>query len=314
MKLRQVDFGIAWGASGVQGFFGEGYWFHKPLRPFGLRFNNMTFVAKTTTLNPQEGNMPLTKHFTPKEWFPKCIIVKPIDGVVLNAVGLSGPGIMSLIYANQWQKRQNPFCISFMSVKATADERIAELEHVVEILSAFLPTFHAPVALQINYSCPNIGLYPNKLIAEVLSGLDITSRLMIPLMPKFNLCVPPEAVADIAAHPACDAICTTNAIPWGELPNAIDWYELFGSHTSPLAYFSAGGGLSGKPLLPLVIEWIKKARKIGIEKPINGGGGILSHDDAMSVLDAGADSFFIGSMATLRPLRVNGVSQMGKYK
>lgn len=313
MKLRQVDFGLAWGASGVQGFFGEGYWFHKPLRPFGLRFNNMTFVAKTTTLNPQEGNMPLTKQFTPKEWFPKCIIVKPLDQVVLNAVRLSGPGIMPLLYANQWQKRENPHCISFMSIANTADKRLAELEHVVEILSSFLPAFHAPVALQLNYSCPNVGLHPDALIIEVLSGLDIASQLMIPLVPKFNLLAPPEAIADIAAHPACDAICTTNSIPWGALPNAIDWHGLFGSHTSPLAYLG-GGGLSGKPLLPLVIEWIKHARKIGIRKPINGGGGILSHDDAMSVLNAGADSFFIGSMATLRPLRVNEVSRMGKYK
>lgn len=312
MKLRQVDFGVAWGASGVQGFFGEGYWFHKPLKPFGLQFNNMTFVAKTTTLNPREGNMPLTKQFTPQEWFPKCIIVKPLDGVVLNAVGLSGPGIMQLLYMNQWQKRQNPFCISFMSVGKTADERIAELEYFVDIVSSFLPSFHAPVGLQINYSCPNIGLRLDTLIDEALNGLDIASRLMIPLMPKFNLCVPPEVVADIAAHPACDAICTSNTIPWGELSNAIDWYELFGSHRSPLAHLG-GGGLSGKPLLQLVIEWIKRARKIGIEKPINGGGGILSHDDAMSVLDAGANSFFIGSMATLRPLRVDRVSQIGRY-
>lgn len=311
MKLRQVDFGLAWGASGVQGFFGEGYWFHTPLWLFGLRFNDMTFVAKTTTLNARQGNMPLTANFTPQEWFPKCIIRKPRHSVVLNDVGLSGPGASALFETRNWQKRKQPHFVSFMPIAQTADERIDEFEQFVSLFSQHLSAFQAPVGLQINCSCPNTGLHQNQLIDEVNAYLDIASRLMIPLMPKFNVTVPPEVVADIAAHSACDGICTTNTIPWGELPKLIDWKKLFGSEKSPLAYLGGkGGGLSGKLLLPLVIDWIKRARKTRLRKPINGGGGILSCDDAISVLRAGAHSFFIGSMPMLRPLRVNGVSQI----
>ena len=48
MNQRVADFGPVWGASGVQGFFGEGYWFHRWVP--GLSFDGCTFVAKTTTL------------------------------------------------------------------------------------------------------------------------------------------------------------------------------------------------------------------------------------------------------------------------
>ena len=48
MRLRNIDFGPVFGASGVQGFFGEGYLHHKFLRFLGLNFDGCTFVAKTT--------------------------------------------------------------------------------------------------------------------------------------------------------------------------------------------------------------------------------------------------------------------------
>src|SRR3989338_1556485 len=59
MELRGVHFGPVLDASGVRGFFGEGYWHHRYCKPFGLRFDGATFVAKTTTLLPRAGNMPL---------------------------------------------------------------------------------------------------------------------------------------------------------------------------------------------------------------------------------------------------------------
>ncbi|MEK7078406.1 MAG: hypothetical protein AAB911_02450, partial [Patescibacteria group bacterium] len=111
---------------------------------------------------------------------------------------------------------------------------------------------------------------------------------------------------DIANHSACDAICISNTIPWGQLPDRIDWEGLFGSKISPLAHLG-GGGLSGKPLLPLVIDWITKARRVGLRKHINAGGGILSIKDGMKVFMAGADSISLGSIAFLRPWRVEGI-------
>src|SRR5579863_1490269 len=102
------------GAAGVQNFFREGWWFHLYLHLVGLTFWGVTFVAKTTTLKPRlnpsrgEGNMPMRLDgVTPLEKFPKCIHLTLrmwLDGIVLNAVGLSGPGIEALLATDKWQQ------------------------------------------------------------------------------------------------------------------------------------------------------------------------------------------------------------------
>lgn len=80
MKLLGIEFGRVWCASGARNFFGDhpAYWFHRPLRPIGLDWSGSTFVAKTTTLEPRRGNMPLggRSGTTPREWFPRCVRVK----------------------------------------------------------------------------------------------------------------------------------------------------------------------------------------------------------------------------------------------
>jgi len=306
MILHGIDFSV-FDASGVEGFFGEGYLHHKLLGPFAPNFSGCTFVAKTTTLNERQGNMPLFKYsIVPKEWIPKSVKVYFKKGIMLNAVGLSGPGAEFLFEYESWQERTEPFFISFMSVKDTAEKRTAELQEFVNLFAQHLPSFKAKVGLQINYSCPNIGIDPDSLIFEALTGLNIASNLGIMLMPKFNVLASPRAVKTISNHFACDAICVSNTIPWGKLPEKINWKKIFGSEISPLVQFG-GGGLSGKPLLPLVIEWLIQARSEGIRKPICAGGGILSPDDLEFLYHAGASSVFIGSVATLRPWRVQKI-------
>lgn len=320
MILRDVDFGSIFGASGTQGFFSEEeYWWHGFLKLLGLlNFDGCTFVAKTTTLEKNEGNMPLKEDgITPRDWFPKCIKVYPFrgGGMVLNAVGLSGPGAKALFENGRWQKRLDPFFISFMSVANTPEERIDELKSFVEMFAHHLFGFNAPVGLQINYSCPNVGLDESNLIDEVLKGLEIADALEIPLMPKFSIVTPVEEVKKICDSPYCDAICVSNTVPWRKLPDKIDWEGLFGTNKSPLAKFG-GGGLSGKPLFDPLVDWIFQARKAGIKKPINAGGGILHPCDVdilFRVLVDKNSSVSIGSVAILRPWRVEKII-MKAYK
>jgi dihydroorotate dehydrogenase len=306
MRIRGIEYGPILDASGVQGFFGEGYCYHKYLKPIGLDFAGCTFVAKTTTLKARKGNMPMEDGIVPIEFFPRCVKVYFRKGIILNAVGLSGPGTKTLFEMKLWQARTEPFFISFMSVEESPEKRIAELQEFVDLFAKYLTEFRAPVGLQINYSCPNVGLDLSYLIDEVIAGLRIASVLNIPLMPKFSVLTPAAAVKRISDDHNCDALCISNTIPWGKLPERIDWKELFGSDISPLAEFG-GGGLSGRPLLPLVVEWVRMARSIGITKPINAGGGILSANDLGRLHGAGANSVFIGSVATLRPWRVGGI-------
>ncbi len=311
--MKIVDFGRVWGASGVQGFFGEGYWFHHWLKPVGLDFSSATFVAKTTTLGPRLdpsqglGNMPLKEDWTPSEIFPKCIVVRPLQGLALNAVGLSGPGAKALFETGRWQSLRKPFFLSFMSVASTPQHRIEELREFVTMLKFFMSHFNSRFGLQINYSCPNVGLHTKELVDEVEEGLGIAYSLAVPIIPKFNVMLSVEAAARISKRQVCDGICVSNTIPWGQLKDAgIDSQEIFGTNVSPLEHLK-GGGLSGRPLLPLLLRWIKDARKAGVKTHLNGGGGILSLRDAYSVLDAGADSVSLGSIAFLRPWRVRKI-------
>lgn len=307
MKLRGIEFGQVCGASGVQGFFGEGYPYHKFLRFVpGFNFNGMTFVAKTTTLHPNKGNMPLREDgITPVELKPKCIVVNFRQGVALNAVGLSGPGAEALLHNGAWQERTDPFFISFMSIKHTPEERIDEALMFFEILKKHLLSFRAPICLQINFSCPNVGLDPQTVIEEVRIVLDEAGRLGIPLMPKFNATLTLHAAKEISRHKNCDALCMSNTIPWKDFQD--DWkLRYFGSLISPLAHLG-GGGVSGEPLLGLVVSWIEAARHHGINVPINAGGGILHPRDIVVLKKAGADSAFLGSVAFLRSWRVSSI-------
>jgi dihydroorotate dehydrogenase (NAD+) catalytic subunit len=307
MILRGINFGTVFNASGARGFFGEGYWYQTLWKPLGLNWTGSTLVLKTTTLKARKGNMPLEPDFGPSETFPKCIIVKPLKGVVLNSVGLSGPGVRGLLpYWASFPKSMSPYFVSFMSVDPDLQARIKEARAFFNIMLDWREQLGGNFGLQINLSCPNVGLDPSSLLEEAHTVLTLAARVDVPITVKINALVPVEAAVTISEHKVCDAIVCSNTIPWGKLPEKIDWRGLFGSETSPLAHLG-GGGLSGAPLNPIVAEWVHKARMAGLKKPIIAGGGILRPEDADDMLDAGADAVELGSVAILRPWRVRDI-------
>src|SRR5438093_1022414 len=108
MKLGKIELGNVLGASGVQGFFGEGWWFHWLMKFFGLDLSGMTFVAKTATLEPRKGNV---KSGFFEMVFPSWVRIKFRRGAMLNAMGLPNPGIRALLATGKWQARKDPFMI-----------------------------------------------------------------------------------------------------------------------------------------------------------------------------------------------------------
>lgn len=295
-------------APGARGFFGEGYPFHRIWKYLGMDWRGATFVAKTTTLGAREGNMPLTEDgLTPRELIPRCIVVEPRSGHVLNAVGLSGPGAAALLIDGRWQERDRPFMLSFMSVAGSRDERLDELRRFVALLGEYRPYFRAPFALQINFSCPNVGVHHEGLAEEIEQSLEIASRLGVPLVPNFNVLVQPALLARVAAHPACDALWVANTIPWGD--PRIDWPRIWGSTESPLQSrgFEQAGGLSGPACLPFLLDRIVEARRLGVTKPIVAGNGIQSIDDVRCCFVAGASAIALGVAGIVRSWRMSGL-------
>ena len=302
VELRGIKFGRGvFGASGVQGFFGEGYWFHKVWKQlFKMDMSRITFVSKTATLKPTIGNMPLTRQYTPQEIFPRCIKTKMHRGIVLNAVGLSNPGLPALLKTGKWQSRTKPFLISIGSVAKKQEQRIQEFAEMVEIIGEAQNEFSTPFGLQINFSCPNTSATTNEITKESIKVLD-KMTLGIPIMLKYSIVTPIKVVKDVSDHQNCDGLCVSNTIPFGW--DGIDWKEVWGSNTSPLAQFG-GGGLSGKPLAPAVYKYIYSLRLEGVRKHINGSGGVVSHSEVNQYQKFGASSISIGSVAILRPWRV----------
>jgi len=199
-----------------------------------------------------------------------------------------------------------------MSAAESAEARVAEIEEMCRRLHP-LAANRPSLALQINLSCPNVGLDPTHLLEEATSILSRAAAALVyerPLMLKLNALVPPETAARIASHPLCDAIVCSNTIPWGTMPNRIGWKKIFGSETSPLAKYG-GGGLSGAPLLPIVEDWVRGFRSAcateGFVRPIVACGGILSEACADRLLDAGANAVELGSVSILRPWRVQRI-------
>lgn len=307
MILRGNEFGCVINASGARNFDGNGYPLHLLLGPLGLKWTGSTFVAKTTTLAARPGNMPVgSDRITPRELIPRCIRMNHRTAIALNAVGLTGPGAAHLFVHMGWERRIHSFFLSFMSVGDTREDRLNELARFVQVMKQFLPDFQAPVGLKLNVSCPNVGLVQSKLVGEIRDALDVAQALNVPLVPKFSVMVPVEAIAEIAELEGCDGICLSNTIPWRKLPEWIDWDRLFGPGESPLAALG-GGGLSGAPLLPIVVGHVAKLRAAGTTKPIIAGGGVLSCRDADCLIAAGADAISLGSIAILRPWRVQRV-------
>ena len=319
MFFRDIEFGNVFNAPGSRGFFDEKYLHHFALAMLGHDWSGSTFVAKTTTYYPKEDNLPMKKDgITPKEIIPRCIYVNPQmfwNGHVLNAVGLSGPGAVELFIhpsAKFWYEYTQPFILSFMSISKNLAGRLEELSLYIKLVNKILylkgsPKIKNPIALHLNFACPNVGLSRREeLVKEVWQSLDIASTLNIPLIPNFNALVPPETIADIANHTACDGFWLSNTIPWGT--PEIDWEGITGHKTSPLIDRGfTSGGLSGPACLPFVIKQITAARKLGVTKPIIAGNGVQNTISAQKLLDANVDGIALGVINLLRPFMMQEV-------
>ena len=269
--------------------------------------------------------MPLLEDdITPAEFKPKCIYVSPKcwwQGIALNAVGLSGPGLEKLLLRGIWERQREPFQISVMSVAGTVEERLGEIEQMVALLHSFGPIRHS-YAIQLNISCPNVE-HEDQIITEKIretkASLALLHALDVPVIVKINTNFPVAAAVEISEDDNCDGFCNSNTIPWLEIPKA-DRIRMFGTIVSPLSHIkgAGGGGLSGAYLLPRVVKWVRDARAAGITKPIIGGGGILKSSDVDRLAAAGASAIAIGSVAFLRPWRVqkiiNRANELGRTR
>jgi dihydroorotate dehydrogenase len=227
-------------------------------------------------------------------------------------VSLSGPGAETILSSPKLHQKKMPFQLSFMSVAESQSGRLEEFNEFINILLREHRNYKASIGLQLNVTCPNTE-HDNPQFQEIIKMLDMCDALVekgVAIILKISVEMPIDNILTFGAHKNCHAICTSNTVNFGAMPEKIDWKKLF-PRGSPLLKrnldIMTPGGLSGAPIFPLVIEQIQELRRAGFTKHINGGGGILYKRDAQKILDAGADSISIGSVAFLNPLAIPSI-------
>lgn len=333
IKTRDgINLGSSFSASGSRGFFKEGYRHHKVFEKFlyGFDFAGSTFIAKTVTMQermptieelrnlPPEGkgcksgNLPLDREtLQPIERFPDCIRVYLLAGEALNSVGLTGSGVVDMFARGNWQKINERFGISFMTMGETRQERLREMRSFRNTMKAYLPSFSIQPFLQINKSCPNTGKNPSEFVGDILGELAIANEIGIPVGIKINVLTPIEVIREVQNSNLCDFVEIPNTLPYGAMPDRVNWKKKYGKK-SPLSKYG-GGGYSGPENFQLALEWMIKAREAGICLPIICG-GVSGKNDVYAAYSCGADAVAFAriTMSPFHAWKIKGIIQSAK--
>lgn len=325
MKTKYV-----YGQSGVNGFFGKIFLFEYLYQLFYFfipmySFKKSVFVGKTVTLNeriyPEKGNTELRGGYKIKRFFPKSIWISWKSfwrGYMLNAVGLNNEGLAKTLSRGKWQKRKEFFHISIQLEKVTQEEIKEEIISICKLLNA--QDWQSSYGAQINESCPNTGHGIKQEDLDLLCFKLDMFRIYLPgkeIWVKFNALVHEDVLIFLKGR--CAGFIISNAIPFGEAPQLIDWDELF-PEGSPihkrLGNDQQGkpilGGLSGMPVFPFLIDCL---RRISVKDPtlnIIAGGGILKkwQIDELAKFRI-VQGIALGCVALLRPWRLKNLIRHG---
>jgi dihydroorotate dehydrogenase (NAD+) catalytic subunit len=229
-------------------------------------------VSKGTTLAAREGNAPIRIAETPSG--------------MLNAIGLQNPGVdyVARVYAPRWATWDVPVIVNVAG--DSVDEYLA--------VASRLDGVTGVAGLELNISCPNVesglqfGIDP-KMAAEVTRAVRSVTELplIVKLTPNVTDIV---AIARAVEDAGADAVSAINTY----VGTAIDVRR-----RNPI--LSRGsGGLSGPAIKPLALHAVwQVAAKVHI--PVIGVGGIMTPDDALEFLLAGAAAVQLGTVNYVRP-------------
>jgi len=230
-------------------------------------------VSKGIFLRPREGTPPPRIAETPSG--------------MLNAIGLQGPGVDSLIrdYAPKWAEWDFPV---FVNINGESAAEYGEL-------AARLDGVPGVAGFEINISCPNVeqgGLFfGNDPRAASAVTEAVRKRTRLPVWVKLTPMVTDIAVIARAVEAAgADALCAINTF----VGMSIDLNEY-----KPRLSFGTGG-LSGPAIRPLAVHLAHQAAR-AVRIPVIGIGGITRAEDALEFLVAGCAAVQVGTGTFVNP-------------
>jgi dihydroorotate dehydrogenase (NAD+) catalytic subunit len=256
---------------------------------YGIEFEEIVslegiggFVTKGISLNPMAG------HAAPR-------IIQTAAGM-LNAIGLQNVGVQEYLERKLPPMRRYPRCNVIVNVFGYT---VSEYTHVIELLNQA----EGIAAYELNVSCPNVhaggmafGADPVELEYLVRKAREVATR---PLIVKLSPNVTSIAhMARIAQEAGADAVSLTNTF----VAMSID------VETRRPRLSNITGGLSGPAIKPIALRMVyETARAVSI--PILGMGGIVTPDDAVEFLLAGATAIQVGTASYADPRAVERLAR-----
>lgn len=227
----------------------------------------------------------ITKHRRTGNPTPRICETKA--GGMINSIGIQSEGL------TYFKEKTVPFYASFStpfiaSVSAESMEEFAEVcEEVGEMEDVD--------AIELNISCPNLknnglafGMDPSVTYELVTRVRNVTNK---PLIPKLSPNV--TSITEIAR--ACEAagadiLTVSNTF----LAMSID------VHSRKPKINNIMGGYSGPAILPLVVRMVYQVYQ-ATSLPIIGCGGVMTGEDAIELMLAGASAVQIGTASFVDP-------------
>ena len=226
------------------------------------------FVTKCISLEPMAGNAA-----------PR--LIQTAAGM-LNAIGLQNVGVVDYIQKKLPQMKRYPGCKVIVNVFGYT------VGDYIEVI-ARLNDAEGITAYELNVSCPNVhaggmtfGTDAGSLEYLVHRAKSVAKR---PLIVKLSPNVTSVAhMAQIAANAGADAVSLVNTF----LGMAID------PETRHPRLSNITGGLSGPAIKPIALRMVYETAK-AVKIPIIGMGGIITAEDAVEFLLAGATAIQLGT-------------------
>ncbi|MCB5238685.1 dihydroorotate dehydrogenase [Niallia circulans] len=227
----------------------------------------------------------ITKHRRTGNPTPRICETKA--GGMINSIGIQSEGL------TYFKEKTVPFYASFSTpfIASVSAESMEEFAEVCEELGEMEDVD----AIELNISCPNLknnglafGMDPSVTYELVTRVRNVTNK---PLIPKLSPNV--TSITEIAR--ACEAagadiLTVSNTF----LAMSID------VHSRKPKISNIMGGYSGPAILPLVVRMVYQVYQ-ATSLPIIGCGGIMTGEDAIELMLAGASAVQIGTASFVDP-------------
>lgn len=230
-------------------------------------------VSKGTSLLPREGNPP-----------PR---IAEVPSGMLNAIGLQNPGVevVAADYAPRWAAWEVPVIVNIVG------ESVEDYVAVVRRLEG-VPNI---AGIELNISCPNVGARGLMFGVDAHLAHQVTAAvraatarpLIVKLTPNVTDIV---SIARAIVDAGADALSAVNTYVGMTLD----------LHSGRPVLANTTGGLSGPAIRPLAMHAVYTVAR-AVSVPVIASGGVMTGDDAVEFLLAGARAVQVGTLNFLRP-------------